>query len=186
RPSGRILRHGAFIMSWGLPRGRHVGAAIPVCVAVFAVTMGIRRSDVAGQGQGRTGGPQVPQTGRGLAPVDITGTWVSIVTEDWRWRMVTPPKGDVASIPVNAEGRKAALAWSLDADNAAGNQCKAYGVGGLMRQPGRLRISWQDDQTLKFEFDTGTQTRLLSFDSAKRPPAERSLQGFSAAQWEGP
>jgi hypothetical protein len=121
-----------------------------------------------------------------LAPVDITGTWVAVVTEDWRWRMVTPPKGDVSSIPVNAEGRKAALAWNLDADNAAGHQCKAYGVGGLTRQPGRVRISWQDDQTLKFEFDAGTQTRLLTFDAAKQPPSEPTLQGFSAARWEGP
>jgi hypothetical protein len=118
--------------------------------------------------------------------VDLTGTWVSIVTEDWRWRMVTPPKGDVASVPVNAEGRKAAAAWSLDADNASGSQCKAFGIGGIMRQPGRIRISWQDDQTLKLEFDAGTQTRLLHFDRTRQSPAERTLQGFSLAQWEGP
>jgi hypothetical protein len=138
------------------------------------------------EGQGRGGGPAVPRTGRQLAPVDLTGTWVSVVTEDWRWRMVTPPKGDVASIPVNAEGRKAAAAWSLEADQAAGNMCRAFGAGGIMRQPGRLRISWQDDQTLKLEFDAGTQTRLLNFDSAKSAPAERTLQGFSMAVWEGP
>lgn len=140
--------------------------------------------DLAGQGRG--GGPAVPRTGRQLAPVDLTGTWVSVVTEDWRWRMVTPPKGDVSSIPVNAEGRKAAAAWDPEADKAAGNTCRAFGAGGIMRQPGRLRISWQDDQTLKFEFDAGTQTRLLHFDSTKSAPAERTLQGFSMAVWEGP
>jgi len=118
--------------------------------------------------------------------VDLSGTWVSVVSEDWRWRMVTPPKGDVASIPVNAEGRKAAQAWDLAADNASGNQCKAFGVGGIMRQPGRIRISWQDDQTLKLEFDAGTQTRLLNFDRTATPPAEKTWQGFSIAQWDGP
>ena len=141
--------------------------------------------DLAGQGRG-AGAPGVPRTGRQLQPVDITGTWVAVVTEDWRWRMVTPPKGDVASIPVNAEGRKAALNWNAEADAAAGNACKAFGVGGIMRQPGRLRISWQDDQTLKLEFDAGTQTRLLTFDAARQPPSERTLQGFSMALWEGP
>lgn len=171
-------------MSWRLPGSRHLGAVVAVCVAVFAVTIAVGRSSVAGQGRG--GGPQVPQTGRALAPVDITGTWVSIVTEDWRWRMVTPPKGDVASIPVNGEGRKVTAAWNPEADTASGNQCKAYGVGGIMRQPGRLRISWQDDQTLKFEFDAGTQTRLMRFDRASQPPAEKTLQGFSIAQWQGP
>src|SRR6188474_939587 len=142
-------------------------------LCAFAV-MAVAGPDLAGQGRGG-GAPAVPRTGRQLAPVDLTGTWVSVVTEDWRWRMVTPPKGDVASIPVSAEGRKAAASWNLDADNASGNQCKAFGVGGIMRKPGRLRISWQDDQTLKLDFDAGTQTRLLRFDRASQSPAERTL-----------
>ena len=158
---------------------------VPACAAVFALTLVAGRSDLAGQGRG-AGAPGAPRTGRQLQPVDLTGTWVAVVTEDWRWRMVTPPKGDVASIPVNAEGRKAALNWNAEADAAAGNACKAFGVGGIMRQPGRLRISWQDDQTLKLEFDAGTQTRLLTFDAARQPPSERTLQGFSMALWEGP
>lgn len=164
---------------------RYSGALASVSAAVFAMTLAAGRSDVSGQG--RAGGPAgPPPTGRQLAPVDLTGTWVSIVSEDWRWRMVTPQRGDVASVPVNAEGRKAAASWNLDADNAAGLQCKAFGVGGIMRQPGRVRISWQDDQTLKLEFDAGTQTRLLHFDRSVQPPAERTWQGFSIAQWEGP
>jgi len=151
-----------------------------VCLAIVVAGM-----DAAGQGRGRgQAGP--PQTARQAAPIDLTGTWVSVVTEDWRWRMATPPKGDVASVPVSAEGRKAAQGWDLAADNAGGNQCKAFGVGGVMRQPGRLRISWQDDETLKLEFDAGTQTRLLNFDRTKQAPAEKSWQGFSFAQWEGP
>jgi hypothetical protein len=100
--------------------------------------------------------------------------------------MTTPPKGDVASVPVSAEGRKVAQGWDLASDNSSGNQCKAFGVGGIMRQPGRIRISWQDDETLKLEFDAGTQTRVLHFDQAKPAPAEKSWQGFSLAQWEGP
>jgi hypothetical protein len=150
-------------------------------MAVFTVLVATSHVDVAGQG--RAGGPPPART---QAPIDLTGTWVSVVTEDWRWRMVTPPRGDVASIPVSAEGRKAAAAWNLDADNASGNQCKAFGVGAIMRQPGRVRISWQDDQTLKLEFDAGTQTRLLHFDQTRKPPAERTFQGFSLALWEGP
>ena len=142
--------------------------------------------DAAGQGRGRGGPPQPPQTARQAAPIDLVGTWVSVVTEDWRWRMVTAPKGDVASVPVSAEGRKVAQSWDLAADNASGNQCKAFGVGGIMRQPGRLRISWQDDETLKLEFDAGTQTRLLNFDRAKQPTGEKTWQGFSIALWEGP
>jgi hypothetical protein len=160
-------------------------AAVPVLAVTCAVAATTLHTTVSGQG--RAGGPVVPrQTARQQAPIDLTGTWVAVVTEDWRWRMVTPPVGDVASIPVSAEGRKAAASWNRDADVAAGNQCKAYGVGGIMRQPGRVRISWHDDQTLKLEFDAGTQTRHLYFDQAQRPAGERTLQGFSLARWEGP
>jgi len=133
------------------------------------------------------GAPPGPAlTPRQNAPIDLTGTWVAVVTEDWRWRMVTPPKGDVASVPVNGEGRKAAMAWDLDADTKSGSQCRAFGVGGIMRQPGRLRISWQDPATLKLEFDAGTQTRLLTFDRSAQPGPEKTWQGFSRAEWEGP
>ena len=153
-------------------------AAMSVAVAMAGAWTGVSAQ------RGAPPGP--PLTARQAAPIDLTGTWVVVVTEDWRWRMTTPPKGDVASVPVNGEGRKAAMAWSLDADNTAGNQCKAFGVGGIMRQPGRLRISWQDPATLKLEFDAGTQTRLLTFDRSAQPGAEKTWQGFSRAEWEGP
>ena len=73
-----------------------------------------------------------------------------------------------------------AQAWDLEADNKAGNQCKAFGVGGIMRQPGRMRISWQDDNTLKLEFDAGTQTRLLNFDRASAAAGGKDVAGLLA------
>ena len=160
---------------------------VPVVGALsLSLAVALAGIDAAGQGRGRGQAPAPPQTARQAAPIDLVGTWVSVVTEDWRWRMVTPPKGDVASVPVSPEGRKTAQAWDQAADTASGNQCKAFGVGGIMRQPGRLRISWQDDETLKLEFDAGTQTRLLNFDRAKQAAGEKTWQGFSLAQWEGP
>jgi hypothetical protein len=151
-------------------------------VLLTLVTFG--PSDAGAQRRG--GPPQPPLSPQAAAPADVTGYWVSVVTEDWRWRMVTPQKGDVTSLPVNAEGRRAAGAWDLAADEASGNQCKAYGIGGIMRQPGRLHITWQDEKTLKLEFDAGTQTRLLSFDKSSPPQGEKTWQGYSVATWEGP
>src|SRR4029079_9904743 len=116
---------------------------------------------LAQRGDGR--GPQTPATAKSSAPADLTGYWVSIVTEDWRYRMMTPAKGDYPSIPLNPEGRKVADAWDPETDEAAGHQCKAYGAGNIMRMPGRLHITWQDDNTLKVEMDTGQQTRLFHF-----------------------
>jgi hypothetical protein len=131
---------------------------------------------------GGRGGP--PPTPKAAAPVDFTGYWVSVVTEDWRWRMLTPIKGDFASIPLNAEGRKLGDAWNPAADEAAGNQCKAYGAPAIMRVPGRLHITWADDTTLRIDTDAGTQTRLLHFDS--KPAGEPSWQGYTVANWERP
>jgi hypothetical protein len=128
----------------------------------------------------------LPTSARESAPIDLTGYWVAVVSEDWRHRMATPRKGDYESVPLNPAGRAAADAWDLDADNAAGMQCKAFGVGGLMRQPGRLHISWEDDDTLRVDFDAGTQTRLLEFDAAASPAGEKTWQGFSRAEWQRP
>ena len=125
-------------------------------------------------------GPQGPA--REIAPVDFTGNWVAPVMEDWRWRMVTPLKGDAASIPLRPSARAVIDAWDPARDEAQGLQCKAYGAAGLMRLPGRIKISWEDDNTLRIDTDYGMQTRLLQFDPA--PPGAPSLQGHSVAHWD--
>src|SRR5712691_4641728 len=65
---------------------------------------------------------------KAAAPIDLTGYWVSLVTEDWRYRMVTPAKGDYPSIPLNPEGKRVADAWDAAKDEAAGEPCKSYGA----------------------------------------------------------
>jgi hypothetical protein len=131
----------------------------------------------------RLAAQQADPSPRSLAPIDLTGYWVSIVNEDWRWRMLTPPKGDVSSVPVNADGRRATDAWDYEREQTDANACKPFGVGGLTRMPGRLHITWQDDRTLKLEFDAGTQTRLLRFGTAPASSGP-TWQGDSTATWE--
>jgi hypothetical protein len=141
---------------------------------------------VAALGQGGQTPPAPPQPAKAAAPIDLTGTWVSIITEDWRWRMVTPAKGDYVTLPINADAKKVADTWDPAKDEAAGEQCKSYGAPAIMRVPGRLRISWQDDNTLKVETDAGTQTRLFHFGDWKSPGGEATWQGDSVAAWETP
>ena len=124
------------------------------------------------------------QTARVAAPVDLTGYWVTVVTEDWRYRMVTPARGDHPSVPLNAAGNAAANSWDPVKDEAAGEQCRAYGAAGVMRAPGRIHITWQDDATLKIDTEAGTQTRLLHFNSAPGGDSPQAWQGQSAATWE--
>jgi hypothetical protein len=127
-----------------------------------------------------------PRTAQEAAPIDLTGTWVSVISEDWRWRMTMPVRGDFASIPLNPNGRQVGLEWNPEADEAAGLECKAYGAPAIMRRPGRVRISWQDQQTLKLELDAGTQTRFFHFDAAAPASQLPSRQGYSVANWERP
>ncbi len=142
---------------------------------------------VSAQQRGAGGrGNQPPPSAQQSAPIDLTGYWVSVVTEDWRWRMATPPKGDYQSLPLNQAARKAADAWDLAKDDAAGLQCKPYGAANIVRQPGRVHITWQDENTLKMEFDAGTQTRLIHFSAAPSASGPRTWQGISTGAWERP
>jgi hypothetical protein len=128
--------------------------------------------------------PQTPQTPKTAAAIDMTGYWVSVVSEDWKFRMVTPRKGDYNLVPLTPAGRALADTWDPAKDEAAGNQCKAYGAAGLMRAPGRLRIAWENDTTLRMDTEAGTQTRLFHFGKTQPQGGELSWQGHSVAQWE--
>lgn len=157
-------------------RARAGGAGISACAAVAAAALMLSGPQASAQpGGGPPSGP--PPAPRQSAPIDLTGQWVAIVNEDWRWRMVTPPPGDYASVPLNQEGRRVADQWQPSQDGA----CEAYGAAGLLRMPLRLRISWESDDVLKIETDAGQQIRRLRFGSGE--PGDRTLQGHSAAEW---
>ena len=147
-----------------------------VLVLALSVAVAGGRERVSAQ---RDGGQPLAASPRASAVSDLTGYWVSVVTEDWRWRMVTPPKGDYAGVPMTAEARKVADAWDVSKDGS----CLAYGAAGLMRLPTRLHIAWESDTVLKIDTDAGRQTRRLVFEKAQQP-GPRSLQGFSVAEWE--
>jgi hypothetical protein len=146
------------------------GAAVGLCVqaAIFAQAP-----------------PETGVSAKAAAPIDLTGYWVSVVTEDWRYRMLTAPKGDYYSIPLTPEARQVADTWDAAKDIAEGRQCMAYGAPAVMRQPSRVHITWDQDNALKVEIDAGKQTRLFAF-GPQRQAAEATLQGSSVAQWQSP
>ena len=83
-------------------------AFISVSVVAGLMTLGLVGRVDAQRGGGAPAPPRAP---RAAAPIDLTGNWVSIVTQDWRWRMVTPAKGDYQGVPITPEARKSADAW---------------------------------------------------------------------------
>ncbi len=145
---------------------------------IFLVTLSMAIPVLAQRG----GGP--PQSPKAAAPIDLTGYWVSVVNEDWRFRMVMPPPGDYNGVPMTAEARKVADAWDPAKDDASGDRCKAYGAPAVLRVPEHLHITWQDDQTMRLDTDAGTQTRVFHFGNWKAPAGPATLQGDSAALWE--
>lgn len=166
---------------------RKVPRSVVLMVAALVLTFSTVAPSSSAAQRGRGTAPPSPQSPRQAALVDLTGYWVSVVTEDWRFRMLAAPKGHYQGVPLNAEGRKVADAWDPVKDQASDTLCKAYGAAGIMRIPGRLHITWQDDNTLKIDTDAGRQTRLLHFGGAP-PPAQPQWQGYSVASWqrEGP
>ncbi len=159
-------------------------AAAVLLIILFWVLVGPTAVCAQQRGGGAT------RSARDAAPIDLTGYWVSYVTENWRYRMVTPAKGEYRRIPSSPAALPLINAWDPAADERAGNQCKSYGAGAIMSVPGRLHITWQDADTLRIETDAGTQTRLFHFSqgaSAAASPASsgpRSWQGESTATWE--
>src|SRR5712691_5873324 len=153
--------------------------------AVAALVLLAFAGPVAVRAQQRGG--NATRSARDRAPIDLTGYWVSYVTENWRYRMVTPAKGEYRRIPASPAALPLINAWDAAADERAGDQCKSYGAGAIMSVPGRLHITWQDADTLRIETDAGTQTRLFHFSqsaSAATSLGPRSWQGESRATWE--
>ena len=163
---------------------RELLALAVLALAALGVPASVHAQRPLDSARDRQGGASPPRA-RDVAPIDLTGYWVSYVTENWRYRMVTPAKGEYRRIPVSPAGVPIINAWDPVADTRAGNQCKSYGVGAIMNVPGRLHITWQDADTLRVDTDSGTQTRLLRFNARTATSrAKPTWQGESAARWE--
>jgi hypothetical protein len=156
---------------------RRSSGALALAVALNVAAVG------AAQAQGRGAAPAAPASARDAAPIDITGHWVSLITDDWVYRMITPAKGDYSYVPLNAEGRRVADTWDPARDRAAGEECKSYAAPAIMRLPIRVHITWQDANTLKLDIDNGMQTRLFRFGQ-KEAQGAPSWQGWSYAEWD--
>lgn len=160
-------------------------------LSLFLAAMLATQTALFAQGRGRGGAAPPPATAKAAAPIDLTGYWVSVVTEDWRYRMVTPAHGDYQGVPMTPAARAIADAWDPAKEEVSGDLCKSYGAPALLRVPGRLHISWQDDQTLRLDSDAGKQTRMFHFGpstssgQAKVPAGAHTIQGDSAAEWQG-
>jgi len=138
-----------------------------------------------GRGGARAGGPAGPPTAKAIAPEDLTGTYVAVVTEHWHLRMLVPPQGEFAMLPLNPEARRVAGLWDPAKEPPGDQQCKSYGAAAIMRVPSRIDIRWADDNTLKMDIDSGTQSRLLRFNAPPPATVMPSWQGYSVATWEG-
>lgn len=164
-------------------RSQGTGVRSLVFLAVFALLLfAVARQRAAGQDNGAR--PTAAASAKNSALIDLTGFWVAFVTEDWRFRMITPRKGDYQAVPMTEQARKIADAWDPQRDETSGNKCKAYGAGAIMRLASRFHITWQDDNTLRVDSDYGMQTRLFHFKSSS--PGERTWQGYSSAEWQKP
>src|SRR5712692_4787155 len=105
-------------------------------LAVAAVTLSlflpghVQAQGGVAQSQATGGVAQSRIAAKIAAPIDLTGYWVAVITQDWRWRMVTPAKGDYAGVPITAEAKRVADTWDPAKDESSGAICKSYGAPG--------------------------------------------------------
>jgi hypothetical protein len=177
---------------WGRRHGHAKQMTAAVMLLAVAMTLHAQPPGPPPGGPGGPGGPPgfggppgPPADARTQQPFDLTGYWESVVTQDWRLRMVLPGPGEYSNIEINQAAKTFADAWDRAADEAAGKQCEAYGAGIIMRVPEHLRVQWRDANTLVVDTDAGQQTRVFYFrpstDAAAAPP---SWQGYSQAKWD--
>jgi hypothetical protein len=159
---------------------------LPRRLLAAALGIGCVFAPATGRAQNRGAQAATPPAAQATAPIDLTGYWVAVVNEDWRYRMVTPAKGDYRGVPITQAALKIVNTWDPAADEKAGSQCRSYGAGAVMRLPARINITWQDDNTLKLETDAGMQTRLFHFAQTPVPAGAATWQGHSVARWERP
>jgi len=139
---------------------------------------------IRAQTRTRTSAVNDTSSAQAQAPYDLQGYWVSLVTQNWQFRMIVPGPGEYADIPINQQAKQFADAWKAAAEEASGRQCEAYGGAVIMRLPERLHIHWHDANLLQVDIDSGLQTRLLHFAATAAPPNEPvNLQGYSQARW---
>ncbi len=179
RRKNAVLNEAARLFSFdpraGGPRRRRIALALlPALVLVSASRPPFAQNPP----------PNPSPTAKSSATVDLTGYWVSLIDDEWRWRMITPAKGDFSFLPLNAEARRIANSWDPAKDEADGNTCRAFGAAGVMHLPTRLHITWADDNTLEIDTDAGMQKRLLHFDGSKWSGGDPTWQGDSTASWE--
>jgi hypothetical protein len=156
---------------------RVLGSPMGLLVAVFAAWLPMMAHAQFGQPM-----PPQPKDSPQWAK-ELSGYWVSLVTENWRLRMVTPSKGDYIGIPLNKDAQKIADGWDPQKDEASGQACRGYSAALIMSRPERLHITWQDPSTLQMEIDAGEQTRTFHFGGTVPAAFQPTWQGYSVAIW---
>jgi hypothetical protein len=163
------------LMAAATPARKRIRAPGLACVAALAALPWASHAQ-----RGRA--PPAP-TGPPAWAMQLPGYWASMITQDWRLRMVTPPKQEYVGIPLNAAAARIADAWDPARDRAAGLQCRGYGAAVIMQRPETLHIGWQDPHTLRMQIDAGMQLRLFHFDGAVPDDFRPDWQGYSSARW---
>src|SRR5258708_40042079 len=103
-------------MSYRTLRSR--AALLFVVVTGLSLAVPAHMDAQAARGAEQPATPLAPKAG---APVDLTAHWTSTATDDGRFRMITPDKVDVSSVPLNPAAHRRAYTGAPHTHGAGRN-----------------------------------------------------------------
>ena len=127
------------------------------------------------------------------AQFDITGSYNTLMHEDQPERVPGPALGDYLGLPINAEARAFADAWSPSRLTVPEHQCRAHSSPYIFRGPLNMRIwderhpTTQEIVAVRIALSNFQQQRVIWLDGRPHPPAqaEHTWMGFSTGRWDG-
>ena len=118
------------------------------------------------------------------AEADLSGFWGPRVHEDHKYRWEGPEHGEYDGLPLTAEAYAIADAWDPMEYYRPENQCSPMGITMILRIPGNVHISYEDENTLRIDSEIFGMTRRVYLDARPREDGPLTWGGHSLGEWE--
>jgi hypothetical protein len=127
-----------------------------------------------------------------FAQANFAGVWNMTLFEDWPDRLPGPELGDYAGLPLNANDRMRAQAWSASILSLPDYQCRVHPADYAnsfadIRMWNEFNLDTQELIAVHIQHFAWQTHRVIFMDGRAHPPeySEHTSMGFSTGEWVG-